>query len=275
MTLLVVTVAPLALVIGLSVLLGLWLAPCHTEGRKKEEHLIRPGTALAVIGLLWLLSLGLSQRLLPVMTPGQLLASTGVLVWAGHCYVQHRISQKKLTVLPLASALLLIAAGMAVGLGEPLRPPEALANPRAAAHIALSLTAVTLLIGSGVFGAGEIILHRQITRRRFGKWFHDLPSLADLNRLRRLSLTAGWALMTTSVVLAMATLWLMPATREATISHLHPMLTLWVVLSTLWAADRFHWLAQLKLAAASVAVSALMVLLIVISVIEFFGGRLA
>jgi ABC-type uncharacterized transport system permease subunit len=274
-TLLVVTIAPLALVIGLSVLLGLWLAPCHTEGRKKEEHLIRPGMALAVIGLLWLLSLGLSQRLLPVMTPGQLLAATGVLVWAGHCYVQHRISQKKLTVLPLASALLLIAAGMAVGLGEPLRPPEALANPRAAAHIALSLTAVTLLIGSGVFGAGEIILHRQITRRRFGKWFHDLPSLADLNRLRRLSLTAGWALMTTSVVLAMATLWLMPATREATISHLHPMLTLWVVLSALWAADRFHWLAQPKLAAASLAVSALMVLLIVISVIEFFGGRLA
>ena len=80
--------------------------------------------------------------------------------------------------------------------------------------------------------------------------------------------------MTLSVVLAMATLWLTPSTREATISHLHPMLTLWVILSALWAADRFNWLAQLKLAAASVAVSALMMLLIVISVVEFFGGRL-
>jgi hypothetical protein len=35
------------------------------------------------------------------------------------------------------------------------------------------------------------------------------------------------------------------------------------------------WLAQLKLAAASVTVSTLMVVLIVISVIELFGGRLA
>jgi hypothetical protein len=81
--------------------------------------------------------------------------------------------------------------------------------------------------------------------------------------------------MTVSVVLAMAGLWLLPTAREATISHLHPMLTLWVILSALWAAERFRWLTQLKLAAASVAVSALMVVLIVISVVEFFGGRLA
>jgi ABC-type uncharacterized transport system permease subunit len=274
-SLLLISAAPMILVIGFSVLLGLWLAPCHTEGRKKEDHLIRPGSALAALGLLWLAALGLHQGLLPVATPGQLAAATGVLIWAGHCWVQHRISQKKLTVLPLVSAMLLVAAGTVAGLGQPAAPPEAFANPRAAVHIALSLAAVTLLIGSGVFGAGELILHRQIVQRRFGKWFHDLPSLADLSRLRRLSLTSGWALMTVSVVLAMAGLWLLPTAREATISHLHPMLTLWVILSALWAAERFRWLTQLKLAAASVAVSALMVVLIVISVVEFFGGRLA
>jgi hypothetical protein len=268
------TVAPLVLTIGCSILLGLWLAPCHPEGRKKEDHLIWPGSALAVAGLVWLVAFGYWQGFLPVVTPGQLLASLGVLNWAAHSWVQRRISEKKLTVLPLGATLLLIAGGQAAGLGVAGEVPEALVPPRVAVHVALSLTAITLLIGSGVFGAGEIILHNQITKRRFGKWFHDLPSLADLNRLRRLSLSSGWALMTFSVVLAMATLWLMPSTREATISHLHPMLTLWVILSALWAADRFNWLTQLKLATASVAVSALTVLLIVISVVEFFGGRL-
>lgn len=275
MSALLLSVAPLLLVIGFSVLLGLWLAPSHTGGRKKQDHLIRPGTALAVVGVVWLAALGLWQGLLPVVTPGQLLACLGVLIWAGHSYVQHRVSQKKLTVLPLTSSVLLVAAGIAAGLGEPAAPPEALANPRAAAHIALSLAAVTLLVGSGVFGAGELILHRQIVGRRFGRWFHDLPPLSDLSRLRRLSLTAGWVLLTLSVASAMATLWMLPGTREATISHLHPMLTLWVILTALWAADRFSWLAQLKLAAASVTVSALMVVLLVISLIEFFGGRLA
>jgi ABC-type uncharacterized transport system permease subunit len=275
MSLLLLTVVPLGLVMSFSVLLGLWLAPCHPEGRKKEDHLILPGTVLAVIGVLWMVVLGFWQGLLPVVTPGQLLVSLGVLNWVGHAYVERRISEKKLTVLPLGSTLLLIAAGMVAGLGAAGAVPQALLPPRAAIHVALSLTAITLLIGSGVFGAGEIILHRQITRRRFGKWFHDLPSLSDLNRLRRLSLNLGWALMTISMVSAMATLWLMPETREATVSHLHPMLTLWVILTALWAADRFHWLAQLKLAAASVGVSALMVVLMVISVIEFFGGRLA
>ena len=275
MTMLLFSVAPMVLVIGASVLLGLWLAPCHAEGRKKEDHLILPGTALAIVGVLWLAGLGLVQGMLPVVTPGQLLASLGVMIWAGHSYVQHRVSQKKLTVLPLASSALLLAGGVVAGLGAPAAAPEALTSPRAAVHIVLSLTAVTLLIGSGVFGAGEIILHRQIVRRRFGRWFHDLPSLADLSRLRRIALNAGWALMTFSVGYGVAALWLLPGAHEATISHLHPMLTLWVILSALWLADRFGWLAQLKLAAASVAVSTLMVLLIVVSVIEFFGGRLA
>jgi ABC-type uncharacterized transport system permease subunit len=271
-SLLIFSVGPLGLVIAFSVLLGLWLAPCHTEGRKKEKYLLRFGDVLAVFGVSWLAALGLKQGLLPVVTPGQLLASLGVLNWAGHSYVQHRISERKLTIFPLVATLLLISTGLVAGLQTGASIPQALIPPRAAVHIALSLLAITLLVGSGLFGAGELILGRQIKRRRFDRWFHDLPSLSDLNHLRRVALTAGLGLLSLSLLSAMATLWLMPDTREVTISHLHPMLSLWVILTVLWTVDRFQWAAQLKLAAASMTVAALMIVLIVVSVIEFFGG---
>lgn len=272
MSTLLFSAAPMGLVIGFSVLLGLWLAPCHTESRRKERRLMTIGDLLAVLAVAWVVALAFEQKLVPVVTPGQLLISLGVLNWAGHSYVQHRISERKLTVFPLGATILLIAGGHVAGLQPGTNIPEALISARAAVHVELSLLSITLLVGSGLFATGELILDRQIKRRRFGRWFHDLPSLSDLNLLRRVSLTAGWALLSLSLVSAMATLWLLPETRQATISHLHPMLTLWVILTVLWTADRFRLAAQRILAAASVTVAGLMLVLIVVSVIEFFDG---
>ncbi len=272
MNTLLAAIIPLGMLVGFSVLLGLWNAPCHQEGRKRDRHLIRAGNILALVFAAWWAGFTLYQGVILIATPGQLLATFACAIWLAASYAQYRVSQRKLTIIPLAAAILLLVSAMAIGLGRAADLPQTLINPRASVHIAMSLAGVTLLLGSGVYGAGEIILHKQIKSRTFGQWFHDLPSMSDLNRLRRVSLTAGWLLVTISVASAMSTLWLLPESREATISHLHPMLTLWAIITTLWAADRFHWLAQQKIAFASLAVSGLMVLLLIVSLVGFFTG---
>ncbi|MCB2211604.1 hypothetical protein KQI52_05775 [bacterium] len=269
------TVLPLIMLVGFSLLLGLWNAPCHPEGRKRDHHLIRAGNILAIIFGIWWAGYAVFQGALLVATPGQLLVTFACFMWLGVAYTQTRVSQRKLTIIPLAVVALLLISALALGLETTSVKPENLVNARASVHIAMSLAAVTLLLGSGMFGAGEIILHKQIKSRTFGQWFHDMPSMSDLNRLRRVSLTAGWVLVTISVVSALGTLWFLPESREATISHLHPMLVLWGIITSLWLADRFHWLAQQKLAAASVGVSALMILLLIVSVIGFFTRHYA
>jgi ABC-type uncharacterized transport system permease subunit len=270
MNTLLAAIIPLGMLVGFSVLLGLWNAPCHQEGRKRDHHLIRAGNIIALVFAAWWIGFTFYQGAILIVTPGQLLATFACSVWLAASYAQYRVSQRKLTIIPLAAAILLLVSAMAMGLGRAADIPEALVNPRASAHITMSLVGVTLLLGSGVFGAGEIILHKQIKSRTFGQWFHDLPSMSDLNRLRRVSLTAGWLLITISIASAMSTLWFTPESREATISHLHPMLTLWVIITILWATDRFHWAAQQKMALASLAISGLMVLLLIISLVGFF-----
>jgi HemX protein len=269
------SVIPLGLLVGYSVLIGLWNAPCHAEGRKRDHHLVRAGNILTLVLGIWWVGFALFQGVLPIASPGQLLATVATFIWLGATYAQYRVNQRKLTIIPLAAVVILFIAAVSMGMGKVEVLPENLVNPRASVHIAMSLSAVTLLLGSGVFGAGEIILHKQIKSRTFGQWFHDMPSMSDLNRLRRVSLTAGWILITISVAMALGSLVLMPESREVTISHLHPMLVLWVTITSLWAADRFHWIAQQKLAVAAVGMSALMVLLLIVSVIGFFARHSA
>lgn len=266
--------APLVLLVLFSGLLAMWITLAYRPDRRLEEHLVRGGQVVGILYILWLLGLGLWQGRAPVITPGQLMASLGGLAWVGHAYTQRRVRQRMLTLLPLGTVVVLLVAALATGLKPPAAPPEALANSRAAAHIVFSLAAVALLMGTGVFGAGQLIMHRQLKRRTFGTWFHHLPSLDDLDRLRRISLNAGWVLVTISVIGGMAALYLVPERQEATISHLHPMLLLWGVMTLLWAANRFRWLGGSRLAVASVVFAGMMAVLLVVSVIEFFGGRL-
>ena len=64
--------------------------------------------------------------------------------------------QETTITFPSGDVTLALEHAVEAGLGQPAAPPEAFANPRAAVHIDLSLAAVTLLIGSGVFGAGDV-----------------------------------------------------------------------------------------------------------------------
>jgi ABC-type uncharacterized transport system permease subunit len=142
----------------------------------------------------------------------------------------------------------------------------------AAFHITLSLAAVAMLLGAGVFGAGALILHRRIARREFGPLFSSLPSLDEMHRLRGEAIFVGWLLITVS--LASAVVWMRFFRTDSKImeSHLHPMLTLWAIVSALAAADRFRWLTKHRLAILSVILAALVMALILVSIIEFFAG---
>jgi ABC-type transport system involved in cytochrome c biogenesis permease subunit len=153
--------------------------------------------------------------------------------------------------------------------------PERLRGLHASVHITLSLAGIAMLLGSGVFGAGQVILHGHLRKRDFDVWFQRLPSLDDLDRLRRLTLGAGWLLVTVSLISALIWLRLHPSESGIMMSHLHPMLLLAVLITALLAVDRFRWLSSQRLASLSLALSAVVMLLLLVSVVEIFIGRQA
>ncbi len=142
-------------------------------------------------------------------------------------------------------------------------------------HVALSLAGVALLLGCGVYGGGHVILDRQIRNRSFDTWFQKLPSLGDLDRLRRVNLTTGTALVTLSLLSASVWARFQPSDQPTVVSHQHPMLLLVVILAVLVAADRFRWLSSRHLAVVCLVMSAIVLTLLTVSVIEIFAGRYA
>ena len=264
-------VMPQLLLLLFGILLGVWGILLRRADLGLEIAAIRIGRIGAVLLVVWLVAVTIMQRQLPMLSPGQLAFFLAGLVWFGQCYVQHRVDQRLFAVLPLLGVVGLMVFGMAVGL-RPRAVTASLLGPGAASHVVLSLAGVALLLGCGVFGAGHAILDWHIRRRRFDAWFQRLPSLGDLDRLRRLTLATGWALVTVSLVSAL--IWsVLRSEGETVVSHLHPMILLGFVLTVLVAADRFRWLSASKLAVSCMAMSAVVLVLLCISVVEIFHGR--
>jgi ABC-type uncharacterized transport system permease subunit len=267
--------APLILLALTSGLLAAWGMLLARPDRKIEEVLVGLGTALALLLTGWLVWMSLLQHQVPVLTPGQVLVFLGVLIWLMHSLLQRRVRQRFFSLMPLGVLVLLLLLGTIAGLRPGAGVPETLFGFRSGFHITLSLAGMALLLGSGVFGAGHLVLHKQIKRRSFGTWFQHLPSLQDLDRLRRTTLGAGWLLVTVSLASAMASMYLDPGRGGAMLSHLHPMLVLWALITLLLAADRFRWMGSRRLAVGSLVLAGLMVVLIAVSVVEIFTGRFA
>jgi len=272
---LVYQIAPLVLLVVFSGLLALWGVLVGRPDNRLERIARRIGTVASVLSLLWLVGISLYQGQAPVLNFGQTVLFLAALVWLGQCVVQRRVNQRLFTMLPLTTVVVLILLGLALGARPHGEVRETLLGPSAAFHITLSLAGIAMLMGSGVFGAGQVILHGHIRNRRFDAWFQRLPSLDDLHRLRRMALFLGWALVTVSLVSAMIVLQLRPADAKPVMSHLHPMLLLVVLITALLAADRFRWLSSRRLAVFSVALSAAVLALLLVSVFEIFVGRLA
>jgi ABC-type uncharacterized transport system permease subunit len=253
-------------------LLGIWAILLRRADLQLEGGARRIGRIGAVLYLVWLVAISVMQRQLPMLNAGQLAFFLGGLVWFGQCWVQRSIDQRLFAFLPLLGVVLLMVLGMILGL-RPVGVTEVLLGWGAAVHVTLSLAGIALLLGCGVYGAGHVILHWNIRRRRFNAWFQRLPSLGDLDRLRRLSLVTGWALVTVSLVAALAWAARQPADRDTIVSHLHPMILLAVILLALVLADRFRWLSANKIAIGCVIMALVVLTLLGVSVVEIFAGR--
>ncbi len=265
---------PQLLLLLFGVLLGIWGLLLRRNDLGLEKTAMRVGRVGAVAYLAWLIAVTVVQRQLPMLNPGQLAFFLGALVWLGQCYAQRQVNQRLFAILPLLGVVILMVCGLVFGL-HPQDPARTLLGVGPAIHVALSLAGVALLLGCGVFGAGHAILHWHIRRRRFDAWFRRLPSLGDLDRLRRLTLASGWALVTLSLLGGIVWTRMHPSDDPTVVSHLHPMVLLTVLLTGLVAADRFRWLGANHLAVGCIVMSALVVTLLGVSVVEIFVGGAA
>jgi len=230
------------------------------------------GLALAIVGLGWLGAVWIYQLQAPVLTVGQISLFLAVLIWMGHSVTQQIVRQRLLSTIPIATVWSLVLFGLISGITPPDPIPSALAGLKAAFHISLSLGGVAMLLGSGVFGAGQLILHKQLRQHTYGNWFQHLPSMDELDKLRRMTMYAGWWIVTLSLVFATIMFFLNPARLQPMISHLHPMVTLWVLISFSALADLRRWMGVRRRAFGSLLLSLLMTILLAVSVIEFYRG---
>ena len=273
MTLLVYSLLPALLLLIYGGLLAMWLQLAGRPDQQLEQRAIRAGWLALAMYALWMALMTVAQRQIPVLTVGQLLAFLGLLIWADQTYVQQRIRQRLLVILPLAAVILMLLSSIVIGF-KPNGHAAALHSWWSALHISLSLAGVAMLLGSGVYGAGAMILHRQITRREFGPLFNALPPLGDMNRLRSIALYLGWWLVTLSLASSISWMIIERSGSPSFFTHLHAAFGLWLVVSVLALSERKHWLGQHRQARFAVALSALILVLVMASVIEMFvGGR--
>jgi len=274
MTTLLFLIIPITLLIFFIGLLGFWLFLFIKANQHLESTASKLGVALALLYLLWLGMIAINQQQTPAVNTSQMLALLAGLIWMGHSFVQWRIRQRILTVLPLVTVIALLSIALVLGMKVD-SSPDKLREGGAIVHILFSMAAVTLLLGAGVFGMGQTLLHNQIKRRQFGAWFNYLPSLDDLDRLRRITLNTGWLLITVSMVGSLIWMLLYASPDGPVISHLHPMLTLWAIVTAVTATDKFHLIAVQKAAILTTILSLVVLALLIVSVLGIFRVEMA
>lgn len=265
-------VLPQLLLLLFGTLLGIWAILLRRTDLNLEAGAQRLGHAGAALYVIWLVLVTVVQRQVPVLNPAQLAFFLGALIWFGQSFSQTRVNQRLFAVLPLVGVVVLMLFGVIAGL-SPGAVSDSLLGVATAVHVTMSLAGVGLLLGCGVYGAGHVILHHQISNRQFDAWFSRLPSLGDLDRLRRLNLNTGTVLVVTSLASAMVWSSAQPPDNATVVSHLHPMVLLAVLLLGLVLVDRFRWLSSRNLAMACLVMSALVLALLAVSVAEIFMGR--
>jgi ABC-type uncharacterized transport system permease subunit len=253
-------------------LLATWIHLSRRPDGHIEDIANRAGWILLSVYFVWMVLITLHQGQIPAITFGQLAVLLGFLIWADQSYLQMKLRQGLLVLLPIGAVILLLLVGVAAGF-KPEANQIAIRGIGVAFHVALSLAGVAMLLGAGGFGAGVVMLHRQIAHRTFGQFFANIPSMQDMQKLRAFATYWGWLLITISLVSAFLWVRLFKPESNRVISHLHPMLTLWAVVSLLSLSERFKWLGQYRLAWLSVILAAMVMLLVLISVFEFFAGE--
>ncbi len=275
MDLIVFRLLPIVIFLVAAFLLAWWVRIFSHPSRIGEERASSFGGVVSIIFIGWAIVATVVQGQAPVLNIGQLLFFLGILIWAAQSYLQSKVRQRMLVLLPLVVIVTMFLSGILLGTGRPERIAENLSGGTTGVHMVLSMAGVAMLLGSGVFAAEQLTLHRHLKNRIFGRWFSYLPSLEDLDRLRRHSLKAGWLIVTFSLLMALVWMQIGNSTSSALISHLHPMLTLWTILTMFVLANKYGWLAINRLAATSLFLSVLVLVLLLVSLYEIFGKDFA
>lgn len=254
-------------------LLATWVHLANRPNSHIEKLALRLSWSTLFLYFTWLLLITISQKQIPFINAGQLAALIGFLIWASHLYAQTRTRQGILAVLPILVSAALVLISLALGT-EPVTIPNALKGYWVSIHISLVMAGVALLLGAGVYGFGYLILHRQIKRRSFGPFFSMMPSLSDLNHLRAFTVTSGWILVTIGVIGGVVWMFIRSDLYGTMVSHLGIAVGFWGIVSLMAAASRFRWLGQRKLAGFSALISAVMIILIMMSIAVTYPGIL-
>lgn len=267
------TLFPAIMLLFFGGLLAMWITLYHKPDELLERISGRIGWITLGLYAIWLTMLTIDQRQIPILTAGQISVFLSFLIWMDQLLVERRVSQRMLVVLPLITVILLLLAGIAGGLRH-TTAPDKLHSAWSAVHIVMSMAGVAMLFGSGVYGAGSMLLRRELKNRKFGRLFSTLPSMDVMHKLRAVAIYHGWLLITLSFASAVLFMFIENSGSPSFFSHLHEMFALWGVASLLVLSERFHWLGDQKQARLTVAMSALIFLLITGSVLQiFFGGR--
>ncbi|MBK6765621.1 MAG: hypothetical protein IPG71_04605 [bacterium] len=273
LTMLLYNLLPAFLILMYGGLLAFWAILYHNPDELLERLATRIGWVTLGVYAIWLATLSIAQRQIPILTAGQISVFLGFLIWMDQLFLQRRAPQRILVVLPLITVVVLLLVGFAGGLRH-AAAPEQLHSAWSAVHIILSMAGVAMLFGSGVYGTGSVLLKHELKSRRFGRLFSRLPSMDEMHRLRAFALYFGWSLITASFASSVVFLFSARSGSPSFFSHLHEMFALWVVASLLALSERLKWFGDQKQARLTVALSALIILLIAGSVAQiFFGGR--
>ncbi|MEE9553966.1 MAG: hypothetical protein V3W18_06670 [candidate division Zixibacteria bacterium] len=253
-------------------LLATWVHMANHPDKYTEKWANRISWFSFGLYFVWILMLSIYQRQIPFITVGQLAALQGFLIWTAHLYIQRKIEQGILVVLPLLAVVFMILISIILGTQNAIAP-EMFRGFWVGLHIAFSMGGVALLLGTGVYGMGYLVLHQRIKKRKFGPFYSLMPSLGDLNYLRSTTLVTGWSLISAGMVAG--TIWMLKHTDFYSLlkGHLGIALVFWVIIAIVSAASKFKLLGQRKLAAFSVLLSAVIFVLIVISIIVTYPGE--
>ncbi len=247
-------------------LLATWVHLANHPDKYTEKWANRISWFSFGLYFIWIFLLSIYQKQIPFITEGQLAALLGFFIWTAHLYVHRKIKQGILVVLPLMAVVTMILISIILGTQYTV-PPEMFRGFWVGLHITFSMGGVALLLGTGVYGLGYLVLHHRIKNRKFGPFYSLMPSLGDLSYLRSITLAAGWILITMGM--AAGAIWMLKRTDFYSLlkGHLGIALIFWAAISIVSATSKFKLLRQRKLAAFSVVLSAVIFVLIVISII--------
>lgn len=247
MSLILYALLPALMLLVFGGLLAVWIQLAYRPDSKLERAVSHAGVWALAGYALWIFLITIVQRQIPIVTMGQLSAFLGLLIWADQAYVQRKTNQRMLVLLPVATVTVLLLVSIVAGV-RPEAAPLIMQGPWVAFHVTLSLAGIAMLMGGGVYGAGYMILHRQIKKHTFGHLFARLPSMDDMHRLRNTAVYVSWLLITISLLTATVWMFLMKSADGIIHSHLHPMALLWLGISLLALLEKARWFGHVRLA---------------------------